>query len=142
MPAWLSESRDKLGEPRRIIQGRITLRERKRLSKRPAGGVQTDCDGSEPEADGGFPPPGFPGSTTTCWISNFQEILDQLLPIGSKHAFRMELNPFYRQSSVAQAHDDIRAIPLMRAGADFQIAWYSLLRDNQRVITRGGHWCV
>src|SRR5215469_5996329 len=78
----------------------------------------------------------------TYWISNFQEILDQLLPIGSKHALRMELNPFYRQSSVAQAHDDIRAIPLMRAGADFQIAWYSLLRDNQRVIARGGHWCV
>src|SRR5215467_3411418 len=80
--------------------------------------------------------------TRTYWISNFQEILDQLLPIGSKHALRMELNPFYRQSSVAEAHDDIRAIPLMRAGADFQIAWYSLLRDNQRVIARGRHWCV
>src|SRR5215469_4331265 len=63
------------------------------------------------------------------WTSNFEKILDQLLPVGGKHAFRMELNPFNRESPVAQAHDDTRAIPHRGAGTDFQIAWDCLFRD-------------
>src|ERR1700690_1606398 len=52
----------------------------------------------------------------------------------------MELHTLDGKLPMTQAHDDACAIPIASPGAHFEIPRQALLANDQRVITRRGHW--
>ncbi len=69
-----------------------------------------------------------------------EEILEQQSSGFGQYAFRMELYAFNRELAVPQAHDDALAVGIMRFRADLQLFGQSFFGDDERVISRGGHW--